>query len=308
MGWKRIPHRARWDRERASEIADYLEIETAHNLDRGMAAEQARFAARRKLGNTTLIREEIYRMNSIGFVETFWQDLQYAVRVLRKSPGFTAVAVLSLALGIGANTAVFSLVHSVLLRPLPYPDPDSLVMLGQKGGLPAVNLYEYGAWKENSRSFSSVAAYEGTREFNLQYGSQREWVKVGTVTDGFLATLGVPPALGREFSAAEARPGGSPAVILSDGLWRRMFGSDRDVVGHAALLGTRAYTVVGVLPAGFWFPKSADIYVPLRPSGTAGDEGRNTQVIGRLKRGVSRQQAEAEAPALIGRLLAEHPG
>ncbi len=308
MGWKRIFHRKRWDRERAGEIAFHLEMETSDNLDRGMPAEEARLAARRKLGNTTLIREEIYRMNSIGFLETLWQDFEYAARTLRKSPGFAAVAVLSLALGIGANTTVFSLVHGVLLRPLPYAQPDRLVRIGQRADQGDVNMYEYAFWREHSRSFTSVAAYVGAGDADLQYGAQRDWIKLAAVTDGFFAALQVPPALGREFSAAESRTGGPPALILTDSLWRRMFGADRDVVGHAALIGSRSFTVVGVLPASFWFPQTADAYAPLRPSGSGGDEGRNSNMIARLKPGVTLQQAEAEMPALTAALRESYPG
>jgi putative ABC transport system permease protein len=313
MAWNRFLRREHWDRERAGEIASYLELETAVNMERGMTAEQARSAALRKLGNPTRIREEIYRMNSIGNLETLWQDLRYAVRVLRKSPAFALVAILSLALGIGANTAVFSVVHAVLLRPLPYAQPDRLVLMGQKTTQGAVNMLEFAVWREHCASCSSTAAYGGTGEASLQYGSTREWIRSMPVTDRFFATLGVPLALGREFNAAEARPNGPPAAVLSDGLWRRIFGADREVVGRAVSLGGRAYTVVGVLPPGFWFDSfwvqgGADIFVPLRPSGNVGDEGRNQTMIARLKPGITLRQVEAEMPAIAAAFQRAHPG
>ncbi|HEV2448434.1 MAG TPA: ABC transporter permease [Candidatus Sulfopaludibacter sp.] len=308
MSWQRFLHRKRWDSERAAELASYLEIETAANLERGMTAGQARSAALRKLGNPTSIREEIYRLNSIAFLETLRQDFGYALRVLRKSPAFALVAVASLALGIGANSAVFSMVHAVLLRPLPYSQPDRLMYVGQKTGQPGVNLLEYVFWKEHSSTYASSAAFEGAGEALLQYGETREWIKGAWVTDDYFATLGVSLALGREFTAAEARPNGPAAIILTDHLWRDAFHADPGVVGRTIMLGSAMRTVVGVLPVTFWSPNEADLFVPLRPSGTLGDEGRNSDMIARLKPGVTVQQVEAETAPLTAAFLRAHPG
>jgi putative ABC transport system permease protein len=298
MGWSRFFRRERWDEERAREIEAYLEIETDENVARGMAPHEARSAALKKLGNPTLIREEIYRMNSIGFLETLWQDFRYAVRMLRKAPGFAAVAVLSLALGIGANSAVFSVIHAVLLRPLPYPGVNRLVRVGQQGSYGDVNIPQYEFWKEHASSFASAAGYRGGGDRNLTFDANQQWVKAMTVTADFFRTLGVAPALGREFTPDEARRGGPQAIILSDGLWRNAFGANPAVLGRSVRLDDVSHVIVGVLPRGFWFPESSDAFVPLRPSGAAGDRGTNTQMIARLKPGVSFRQAEAEMPAV----------
>jgi predicted permease len=223
-------------------------------------------------------------------VETLWQDLRYALRVLLKSPAFTCVAVLSLALGIGINTAVFTLVNAVLLRALPYPEPEQLVHVSGPNG--AISIPEYQFWKEHSTVFSSAAGYRGTAEQRLAIGAGSAWIQTLTITTDFFRTLSVNPAFGREFNSEETHSGGPQAIVLSDGLWRRSFGADPQVVGRAIALDDASYTIVGILPRNFWFPETADAFVPLRPSGGLTDSGTNTQMIARLKPGVTVQQAQ----------------
>src|SRR5579871_431807 len=167
MSLSRFFRRRRWDEERTRELQAYLEIEAAENVAKGMSADEARAAAHRKLGNSTLVREEIYRMNSLGFIETLWQDIRFGARMLRKNPGFTIVAVLTLALGIGANTAIFSVVNAILLRPLAYPDSGRIAFvflqnrsLGiARGGL---GYADFLALQREQQSFTAVAALRGT--------------------------------------------------------------------------------------------------------------------------------------------------
>ncbi|MGH9385184.1 MAG: ADOP family duplicated permease [Vicinamibacterales bacterium] len=305
MKWRCFFERQRRDEELAREIESYLEHETDERMaagrDRGVSPKEARRAAQRKLGNATRIREEVYRMNSMGLIETLWQDLRYAVRVLRKSPGFATVAVLSMALGIGVNTAMFSVINTVLLRSMPYPQPDQLVRVGNQGGQGAVTISEYEFWKEHSRVFSSVAGYRGGGERRIVWGTDGEWISTMTVTVDFLRTLGVRPALGREFRSEETRAGGPHAIILSDGLWRRRFGADPQALGRAITLDDTNYTVVGILPSGFWFPQSAGVLVPLRPTGGLRDTGMNTQLIARLQDGITFHQAQAEMATITER-------
>jgi predicted permease len=239
---------------------------------------------------------------SIRSMGNVWQDLRCAFRTLLKSPGFTAAAVILLALGIGANTAAFSVVHAVLLRPLPFPQPDRLMRM-VRADRSDVSVPEYQFWKQHASAYVSVAAYaHGVVNRSLDTGAAFEWIKVAGVTGDFLKTLGVALELGREFNADEGRQGGPQAVILSDSLWRRKFGGDRGVLGRTVILGKTNYTIVGVLPPGFWWEQAPDALTPLQPSGSVGDKGTNTAMIARLKPGVSPKQAEAERAALTERI------
>ena len=229
---------------------------------------------------------------------SFWKDLSFGARVLRKSPGYTIVGVLSLALGIGANSAMFSVVHAVLLRPLPYPDPDGLMRVVQRGKSTSVSVPELEFWKQHSTVLASAAGYRGGGDRTLLAGSRQEPVRAMTVTADFFRTLGVPPALGREFNAAETKPAGPQAAVISDGLWQRVFHSDPAACGRALTLDNASYTVVGVLPRGFWFPDPSEVLLPIRPTGSLGDTGYNTEMIARLKPGISLSQASQEMRAL----------
>jgi len=283
----------------------YLEQEIDDNLARGMAPAEARRAAARKLGNSTRIREEIYSMNSLGFLEVLWQDLRYAVRVLAKSPAFTAVAVLSLALGIGANTAVFSIVHAVMLRPLPYPQADRLLRAGRNPKYDDVSRAEIGLWRRRSTLLASVAGHEGRKDRNFITADGSESVHVLAVTTEFFRTLGVALAQGREFTGQETQSGGPRGIVISDGLRRRAFGAGSPAVGRTVTLGETRATVVGVAPRGFWFPQAADVYVPLEIDVSM---GANAGMIARLKPGVTLPQADAEMAVLSSAFHRENPG
>jgi putative ABC transport system permease protein len=306
LSWTRFFHRQHWDRERARELEAYLDIETDENIGRGMSAEEARYAAQRKLGNTTLIREEIYHMNSLGWLETFWQDLRYAMRMLAKSRGFTAIAVVTLALGIGATTAIFTVVNAVLLRPLPYPHPEELVyvqeILGNFPVSPFVWNKEFAAWRSQSQTLSPIAAYMDFTA-NLTGGGEPERVICGMATTSFFSLLGVRPVVGRLFLPGEDRPGGPPVAVLSEALWKSRYGGDPSAVGRGVTLDGKVYTVVGVLPDAFVIPDEFKIahalWVPVAESETGAGPFRIFRAIGRLKPGVSLAKAQTELDTIM---------
>jgi putative ABC transport system permease protein len=261
MSWTRFFRRRYWDAERAREVEAYLEAETDENMARGMSPEEARYAARRKLGNTTLIREEIYHMNSLGWLETLWQDLRYALRALRRSPGFTLVAILTLALGIGANTAIFSMVNSVLLRPLAYREAQELYLvreivpeLSQTYPTLPANLPNFRVWQRECHSFDGVAIVAGSVMTLTGYG-EAEDIYGGLASANLFDVLGIVPQLGRTFLPQEDTPGKDHVVMLTDAFWRDRFQGDPKIVGRSITLDGKPFQVVGVLPASFRFPK-----------------------------------------------------
>src|SRR4051812_2803599 len=198
-------------------------------------------------------------------METMWQDVRFGVRMLLKKPVFTAIAVLALALGAGANTAIFSVVNGVLLRPLPYKDPEKLVRLGewskQVPGM-SISYPNFKDWRERNRVFEGLAATQFD-SYNLTGGDEPERLQGRNVSYNFFDVLGVVPAVGRSFRADEDRAGAPRVAVLSHGLWQRRFGGDRKIVGKAIALNGESYTVVGVLPQDYRFGTQTDVFVPL---------------------------------------------
>jgi len=241
------------------------------------------------------------------------QDLKYAVRTLGKNPGFTFVILAVLALGIGANTAIFSIVYAVMLRPLPYPQAERLVMVWedyQKRGGPQrewTNPANFADWRAQNTSFSEMFFLNDWNP-TLTGDAEPELVSGSLVSQGMFATLGVQPALGRAFSEVEDKPKGERVLVLSDGYWKRRFGGDRQILGRSLLLSGNAYTVIGIMPPGFRFPiiPNADVWAPAQ---LAADSRGNAflRVIARLKPGVSIGQASSEMNTIAGRLEQQYP-
>jgi putative ABC transport system permease protein len=229
---------------------------------------------------------------------TLLADLRYALRMLRRNPGFTAVAVLTLALGIGANTAIFSVVNAVILRPLPYPNPDKMVQVNLvwKDGTTNQTLTapEFEFYRDHASAFEAIAGFRGGPDLETKRSGASEWIKSMRVTDGFFKALGVNPSLGRGILRDETRPGGAQTAVLSASLWRKAFGANPSIIGQQVRLGEDAYTVVGIMPPGFAFvAQPVDVYLCLQLGRSIADTGMNTSVIARLKPGTGLAQAQA---------------
>ncbi len=300
------------ERELSEELQFHLEQKTQQYIGSGLNAEEARRRARREFGGVEQSKENCRDTRRVNFIETLVQDIRFGLRMLRKSPGFTAVAVLTLTLGIGATTAVFSLVSAILLKPLPLPNPDRIV-LPELVSPPGVNLgSEYFPWGQiqfrfltrDSHPFQAVAAFQND-SFNLTGSGDPAFLDGFRVSVEFFPALGISPVLGRSFTAEEDQPGHENEVVLSDQLWRDHFGSDRNILGKAVHLNGYAYTVVGVMPAGFVFPRAeempssfnfpreAQLWVPLAVGEAPKGGPSELAVIGRLKPDVTIPQAQA---------------
>ncbi len=288
----------------AEEIRSHLEMEEQDNRESGMPADEARYAALRRFGNVTRAQERSREMWSWTLIETFGQDLRYGLRQLRRSPGFTAVAVLTLALGIGANTAIFSVLDAVLLRPLPYPEPQRLYKVWMRftdihspHDENYVSPPEFRDLEQLNKSFRGLAAIN-TDTYNLGLKGSPERVQGAAVSPGLFQILGVQAQMGRTFLPEEAQPGRDHEILLSHGLWTRAFGANPGVVGSTFRVDAVPMTVVGVMPQGFAYPDDSEVWTPL--SFTADDLSPNNrgshylEVLARIEPGVSIAHARAD--------------
>src|SRR5262245_43602919 len=246
-------------------------------------------------------------------IADFWQDLRYGARMLLKRPGFTLVAVVTLTLGIGANTAIFSVVNAVLLRPLPYAEPERLVWLwgNVRGGTSraSVSPPDFLDYREQNRSFEQLGAfYSPGISVNLTGDGEPERLRGSAVNANYFDLLGVKPALGRAFVAEEEAAGRSQVVILNHGLWQRRFGADPAIIGKTITLNDSTFNVIGVAPAGFEPPQTAELWIPLPFRETESDRGAHSlRAIGRLKPGVTIEQAQAETDLVSRRMEEQYP-
>jgi predicted permease len=301
------------------DIRSHIEIETQDNVERGMSAEDARRTALLKFGNMARVKEDTRDVWTWVWLEQLLQDVRYGLRMLRKNPGFTAVAVLTLALGIGANTVIFSVVYAVLLKPLPYTNSEQLFNVFQQlskdettaTGWSYANLADL---REQNHVFSDVT---GSQHHQLTLTGQGEAsvLNASVVTAEFFKVFAEKPLVGRVFFPADGKPGASAVTVLSENLWRSSFGADPAIVGKSIELDKRSFTVVGVMPSRFRFPlvmESKQLWIPLAQDPFFGSwmgrrGGHWLTVTGRLRPGVSTAQAQAELHAISARLAKDFP-
>src|SRR5947209_188365 len=317
LRWRAFAKRRQLDRDLEEEIRFHLEMKANRNRAEGMSVPEAAYTAQRQFGNPGGWKETIRDMWTLGLLESMLQDVRYAIRSLRKTPGFTAAAVLVLALGIGSTTAIFSVINAVLLRSLPFPAADRLVLLWgnvqrQKVERRGNSYPDYLDWKATAASFDGMAAYSDGW-FTLTGMDEPARIGAEWVSAGYFELLGIAPVIGRTFRPEEDRAGNSaPVVLLSAGLWKRRFGSDPNIVGTQLQLNQKLYTVIGVMPA--WFrglTDSAVIWAPFTSSGTAEEfserGARGFPAVARLKPGVSVRQAQTEMDGISKRLEQAYP-
>ncbi|HEY1579521.1 MAG TPA: ABC transporter permease [Terracidiphilus sp.] len=298
MSLQRYRDRDGKDKDLAEEIESHLGHEADVNEARGLSSEEAQRRARVRFGNPRTVRERVWRYRSFAWVEDFRRDFHFALRSLKKSPGFAVIAVLVIAVGIGVNTAVFSVINTVLLRPLTYPDPQALVAMvniTQQGNFPGASIPKFNLWRQQTGIFQQVAAYDfGAAGLNLTGGDHPQQVEGAHVSAAYFGMFGAPVIAGRTFTAEEDSPNGGHVVVLSYGLWKSRYGGNPNIVGTTIQIEGQPYLVVGVIGPGFVTEAPADLWVPYQFDMNSKDMVHFFTVGARLKNGVTVAQANAQ--------------
>jgi putative ABC transport system permease protein len=298
MSLRWFTQRKKKDEELAEEIESHLAHEEDANAARGMSSEEARRRARVRFGNPRAMRERVWLDRSFPWIENLWRDLRFAWRSLRKTPAFAVIAVLVIAVGVGVNTAVFSVINTVLLKPLTYPDPQALVELVNvtpQGNFGGASIPKFNIWLQQKKIFQQVAAYDfGGAGMNLTGGDQPQQVQGIHVSAGYFALFGAPVSAGRTFTSEEDSPHGGNVVVLSYELWKSRFGGNPKIVGSNIQLDGQPYLVVGVIGRGFVTDTPADLWVPYQFDLASQDMANYFTVAARLKPGVTIAQANAQ--------------
>jgi len=317
MTLRALVFKSREEREMEQELRFHIEMETEKNVRRGMTPEQARTEALRVFGGVEKVKEQCREAHGARRWEQLFQDLRYGARMLIKQPGYSAVVVLILALGIGANTAIFSVVNGVLLRPLPYPREDRLVVLRQSAALTGqedvgVSPVEMADYRARSRALADLVEHHNM-SFTLLDRGEPHRVRTGVVSWSFFDVLGVKPILGRTFQPEDEKPGAEPVLIFSYEYWQSQ-GADPKVVGRAMEMNDKTHTVIGVLPPVPRYPTEDEVYMPTTACPSRSGEHARTMrgarmltAFGRMRSGIPLEQARADLAAVFGQLRTEHP-
>ncbi|MFZ0819147.1 MAG: ABC transporter permease [Candidatus Acidiferrales bacterium] len=304
------------------DIRDHIERETQDNIDRGMPPDEARFAALRKFGNVTRVKEDTREVWILRWLEDLLQDLRFALRMLRKNPGFAAVAILTLALGIGANVALFTVVQAILLNPLPFAHPEQLVhvyddLRGSNASHVRMSVPEFWDLRDKSGVFENISAL-GANDVNLTGSDHPERIQLQVTSTSFFTLLGAQPQLGRVYTKNDEQPGFIDGVVLSDGFWRRTFGGDPGVIGKKIRLDSDLYTIIGVMPREFHQPlpvftsetdvwTAAGLSAPPFPTPVLRSRRMLSDVMARLKLGLTIAQAQARLNSFSAALSQQYP-
>src|SRR5271163_1201083 len=312
MNLHRYTDREKKDADLAEEIESHLAHEEDANTARGMSSAEAHRQAQLKFGNPRTTRERVWSYRSLPWVEDAWRDLRFVLRSLAKTPGFTVIAILVIAVGIGVNTAVFSVINTVLLKPLAYPDPQSLVQLmntSPQGSGPGANVPKFNIWHQQTSIFDKVAGYDfGGAGLNLTGGDHPLQVQGIHVTADYFALFGAPVIAGRTFTAAEDSPNGGRVVVLSYGLWKSRFGGQSDVVGRTIQIDSQPYLIIGIIGKDFVTDPVGDLWLPFQFDLTSQNMAHFFLTAARLKPGVTLEQANAQLKLVADQFRREYPG